>query len=251
MIVSKRVMSGQKHDFSGGFLKGTRLLALTGEWVCVEDIKVGDKLMSLNGEPCEVAAVPRATADTLCVTQASGHYAHLRDPTRTPPWGLVEFTCTRRQELLILTTQVVKNYNKSRECIRKVAVNQPRPFRTPDGRVINIIQATGKTFPLPCDEEAVDQYIEECTRPYLDKIIKCKCEVGDLRHLNKDVLASSTLVVSPLSFERPVMLPWLKEKFQRDVTLKELEGMAWLLGFWIGDGYRRAQVYGYGADYRA
>ncbi|QLG70263.1 hypothetical protein HG535_0A02010 [Zygotorulaspora mrakii] len=39
------------------------------------------------------------------------------------------------------------------------------------------------------------------------------------------------------------MRPWLAEYVQRDITDKELIAMAWMIGFWLGDGHRSGAVF--------
>ncbi|QLL31713.1 hypothetical protein HG536_0B05780 [Torulaspora globosa] len=47
------------------------------------------------------------------------------------------------------------------------------------------------------------------------------------------------MILQPISIEIPALGPWLEQCFERNITARQLEAMAWLLGFWIGDGHRK------------
>lgn len=46
-------------------------------------------------------------------------------------------------------------------------------------------------------------------------------------------------MLCPLTLEFPVLLPWLQSNLNPNVASNELKAMAWLVGFWIGDGHSR------------
>lgn len=53
----------------------------------------------------------------------------------------------------------------------------------------------------------------------------------------------SKIIWQAVSAEIPVLEPWLKQFIQSEVIFRQVEAIAWLLGFWIGDGHRRGVAF--------
>lgn len=45
-----------------------------------------------------------------------------------------------------------------------------------------------------------------------------------------------------------MLKPWMDKWFGEDVTSDKVKAMAWLLGFWIGDGHRRGAIFALHAE---
>ncbi|SCV05672.1 LANO_0H12640g1_1 [Lachancea nothofagi CBS 11611] len=229
-------------DFLGGFVKGTKIMMASGERKSVDGIKVGDFVMKEDGTPVQVVATPSKVTDTITIHQATNHTAHLKDPTRSPPWGVFGFTCAKRQSLKFETYQVKKDSYRSNGK-RVISIHQLTATQTRDGREIVVVKNKDKLYKHAGDEEAANEYISKVMGPYPYRIIDWECEVGDLDYLTGGPRTSTDLSFYPLNFENPVLLPWLENHFSRAVSTKEIEGMSWLLGFWVGDGYRRGPIF--------
>ncbi|SCU81818.1 LAFA_0C07360g1_1 [Lachancea sp. 'fantastica'] len=229
-------------DFLGGFVAGTQFMMANGERRAIETISVGDQLMKDDGTSVEVTAVPRKVTETVTIDQATKHTAHKKDPTRSPPWGVFKFTCAKRQSFKFATFQVKKDYEK-KIGKRIVSIHIEVLTRTRDGREITLVKTRDKIFRPRGDEAVAAQYIAEKMDPYPDNVIYWDCELADLEYLTAAPKTSTYLSFYPLVFEKPVLLPWLEEHFKRDVSGKDLEGMAWLLGFWVGNGFKRGPIF--------
>ncbi|CEP63938.1 uncharacterized protein LALA0_S09e05864g [Lachancea lanzarotensis] len=229
-------------NFLGGFVAGTKFMMADGEQRAIENISVGDKLMKDDGTAVEIIAVPCQVTDTVKIRQASNHTAHLKDPTRSPPCGLFEFACASRQSLKFATFQVKKDSRRSNGN-RVIGIHQMAVGKTKDGREIALVKNKDKIFRHDGDDYAANKYIAETMAPYPDKLIFWDCEVGDLECLTAAPRTSTGLSFYPIYFENPVLLSWLENHFERAVTMKALEGMAWLLGFWVGNGYKRGPIF--------
>lgn len=168
------------------------------------------------------------------------HTAHLRDPSRSPPWGVLEIELSGRQLLLLKTKQKIKQFTRLNG-LHIVEISQVCDHRTEDGRSIKLIKTTSKQFPRDCDPAVMELHIANCKVE--DEFIEWNCEVNDLKYLNKELRGSTKIMLCPLSSETPVLHPWLEKTFKRKISRKELEAMAWLLGFWIGDGHRRGALF--------
>ncbi|CEP63936.1 uncharacterized protein LALA0_S09e05820g [Lachancea lanzarotensis] len=229
-------------NFLGGFVAGTKFMMANGEPRAIENVLVGDKLMKDDGTAVEIIAVPCQVTDTVKIRQTSKHTAHLRDSNRKPPWGLLDFTCAWRQSLNFGTYQVKKDSFRSNGK-RVISIHQMAVARTKDGREIALVKNRDKLFRHHGDEYAANKYIAETMAPYPDQLIFWDCEVGDLEYLTSAPRTSTCLSYYPLYFENHVLQSWLEKHFDRAVTQKALEGMAWLLGFWVGDGHRRGPMF--------
>ncbi|SCW02481.1 LAFE_0F07382g1_1 [Lachancea fermentati] len=230
-------MTEKEHAFIGGLITGTKIFLSDGRLIPVEEIKVGARLMSLDGSDARVSSIHSSVDDILQINQTSCHTAHLRDENRAPPWGLIELGCSKRQRMKLRTKQRVKRITRKPERCSIIEITQLREHVTEDGRTIQTLRTTSKQFPPSCSSQTIEEYIESCKVP--NGFITWESELDDLKYLNKELRASTRLILCPLAVEIPMLLPWLESKFNRGITDKELEAMAWLLGFWIGNGHRR------------
>lgn len=223
--------------FIGGLAKRTEIFNSEGKLIPVEKIDVDSTVLSADGSFSKVVNVRKFNDDVVTVKQKSKHWAHLRDQKRTPPWGLIEMRLSKRQKVSLRTKQRIKQIAKSSSDCITVEVTQLRDHLTEDGRTIKTLRTTSKKFRENCLSETIQGLID--STKIQGGFIEWESELQDLRYLNKELRASTRILLAPLILEKPVLLTWLEKHFQRKVSNKQLAAMAWLLGFWIGDGYRR------------
>ena len=70
-------------------------------------------------------------------------------------------------------------------------------------------------------------------------IFNWPARISELNLLNKNTRLRTRLYLSPFEYNRPIMRKELETLFQKSITTEELASMAWLLGFWLGDGHKR------------
>ncbi|QLQ80753.1 hypothetical protein HG537_0E01070 [Torulaspora globosa] len=231
----RRTMSGDP-KFIGGLVKGTKVFLANGETVPIENIKKGDEVLTSGGGSAKVDEVlSDDDHDLVTIRQKTRHYAHLYDPSMREPYGIREMKCSKRQPLVLSTKQRIKIDKDNRsEGFRKVSVSQLADHQTKDGRIIKIIKDTCRRFPLATKAPEIIDYV----KPMLSegRCFSWQCEARDLELVNKRDQAGTRMLLQPISIEIPVLGPWLKEHFKIEITAQQLEAMAWLLGFWIGDG---------------
>ncbi|QLQ80882.1 hypothetical protein HG537_0E02370 [Torulaspora globosa] len=235
----RRTMSGDP-KFIGGLVKGTKVFLANGETVPIENIKKGDEVLTSGGGSAKVDEVlSDDDHDLVTIRQKTRHYAHLYDPSMPEPYGIIGMTCSKRQKLVLTTKQRIKIEKIRTEGFRRANVSQLADHRTKDGRIIKTIKETTKRFPLKTKKSEIIDYVEPMVLRSEGRCISWQCEAGDLdKYLSKERRAGTRMLLQPISIEIPVLGPWLAQCFERNITAEQLEAMAWLLGFWIGDGSR-------------
>lgn len=91
--------------------------------------------------------------------------------------------------------------------------------------------------PLFLTEEEEDELDPHATN------LQWPARVGDLQHLVGPVRAKTRLQLTPLSGGKSIMREQLKALFEKEISDVELGSMAWLLGFWLGGGYRASSLF--------
>ncbi|QLG72178.1 hypothetical protein HG535_0C05320 [Zygotorulaspora mrakii] len=234
-------MNSRELALTGGLTKGTKIFDADGILVPVEEMKAGTHVMSDDGSLSKVIAVHRSTGDVVNLTQDTFQYAHLLNEDRDPPWGLVQLKCSKLQRLQFRTFQKIKKYTK--HSLKKIIVEafQLCDQTIENGKVVKMVKMTSKRFSVDDEPTTIQNYIDsvkvECG------FIDWECELDNLKFLSKDCRTATRVLLSPLPLEKSVLQPWLETHFNRKVSLKQLKAMAWLLGFWIGDGYRRGAMF--------
>ncbi|QLL31038.1 hypothetical protein HG536_0A08540 [Torulaspora globosa] len=239
-----RTMNGDP-KFIGGLVPGTNVFLANWKTVPIENIKVGDEVLTSNGGAAKVEAVLKGDHDLVTVQQKTNHRAHLYDPSMREPYGIMEITCSKRQQLVLKTKQriMITRDNRS-EGFRRVYVSQLADHQTTDGRMIKIIKETSRRFPPTTKKSEIIDSVKPMVLQSEGRWIRWQCEAGDLvEYVNKERRAATRMLLQPISIEIPVLGPWLQQCFEREITAQQLEAMAWLLGFWIGDGARRGALF--------
>ncbi|QLL31517.1 hypothetical protein HG536_0B03810 [Torulaspora globosa] len=230
-------------EFIGGLAPGTKVFLANWKTVPIETIKVGDEVLTSEGGAAKVEAVLKGDHDLVTIRQNTRHRAHLKDPSVEKPWGIVEMTCSKRQKLILSTRQGIKIYNNGRG-VRVVSVSQLADCQTKDGRIIKIIKEKTRRFPLTTEAPEIRDYVKPMVLRNEGRCFTWQCEAGDLEeYVNKKIRAATRMILQPISIEIPVLGPWLEQSFERNITAGQLEAMAWLLGFWIGDGSRTGAIF--------
>lgn len=109
---------------------------------------------------------------------------------------------------------------------------------------------TGSTsFPLSTDLSVIKRHIKEKTSESIDEYCVRYCHVRNLSIVNKKISLSTKVLLSRIDLEFPVFKPWMDKWFKEDVTSDKVEAMAWLIGFWIGNGYKRGAIFALHSEY--
>lgn len=229
-------------QYDSGIDPSTLVWKFNGDKVAAGDVRVGDVLMQPGVKPARVARVIRGTAECYRRTLKSMHkkknvYTGITMPT---------IVCTYDTVFEFGTSQVVKNYVRQRVNFkptpkRMVVITVMRDHERTDGSVVSVPYNVGKQFDLDESNEVVDAYIEENTVPGI-KWHVWKGTHADHAMMKGDAAISTRRMRRKTALIKPFLRNWLKQRFAGEgigaITDKNLVAMAWMIGFWLGDGYR-------------
>ncbi|SCW00327.1 LAFE_0C01750g1_1 [Lachancea fermentati] len=245
MAISNSFPKNPETLLTENFTQGTSVIMSDGNCRLVEYLQIGDVLLTEDGSTGVVKKIEERWEDAFGIKQRKNHYIHFLDKTRDNPYGLFETTFFAKQVVLLETFQ------RSAESIRKEKDNQRRAyittvedFDTSEGRLIKLAKIVEKVFPSNTSNEVIQEHLSKYRKQAdNNRFVRWSCEVGDLKHLCYKTRASTRLLLMPLAFEKPTLLPFLEKTFHKEVSARELEAMAWLIGFWMGDGYRAGAMF--------
>lgn len=214
-----------------------------GEATPVEQLKAGSIVLTANGHEMEIDSIYSQTEKSHTLKQRTKHYIHLLESPRPLPWGLVEDNCFERSVLALCTYNRIMTSHNTKANIKMFRYCRLDDHLTEDGRVVKMIKFTEVPLPGETLMSKLRELADEQRKLYDNNFINWTCEVGDLKYLPKEIRASTRLLLHPISFEHPTLRPWTERKFKRKISDEELEAMAWMLGFWIGDGFRGGAMF--------
>ncbi|SCV99433.1 LAFE_0A03048g1_1 [Lachancea fermentati] len=245
MAISNNFSKKPETTLTENFTQGTSVFMSDGNCRLVEYLQIGDVILTEDGSTGVVKKIEERWEDAFGIKQRTHHYIHLVDETRDNPYGLFETTFFAKQVVLLETFQ------RSAESVRKERGNQRRfhivtveDFDTNEGRLIKLAKIVEKHFPSNTSDDVVQEYLSKFRKQAdSNRFVRWSCEIGDLKYLSDRARASTRLLLMPLAFELPTLLPFLEKTFHKKVSARELEAMAWLIGFWVGDGFRRGAAF--------
>lgn len=225
----------------GGFSDSCRLFLLDGTLIDVAQLKPGHLLMSAEGDAAEVLKVDQYTGNLTRLEQGYKHSNERYGPENLP-LGVTSCYVSDTQRFFFRTGQRVKMTRNTRKG-RVVEITQLKSFHLEGfGRLV--MPFTGsRTFPSSSTAMEVKNYIYEQTVTSDDGFLVWSGSKKSLFQLNKEIRIATNLLESPINVEIPVLKPWMDKLFAEDVSEEKLYSMAWLLGFWIGDGHRRGALF--------
>lgn len=237
---------------SGGLSTDCNLFLSNGTLINITQLKPGDLLLSAEGKASEVGLVVQFIGDLVAIKQKS---KHVKDglPTGYLPCGSMSITVSDTQELQFRTTQRVKRVTKKDKETgnekRVIEITQLRNiFFRGIGKLVRPITSS-KSFPITSQISSTIAEIKNHTKTATalsdDGHFYWKCRVKNLEEpkLSKELRDSTKVLLSPINLEIPILKPWMDKWFHEDVSSSKVEKMAWLLGFWIGDGHRRGAIF--------
>lgn len=223
-----------------------------GNLVNITTLKPGDLLLSADGKASEVERVARFAGDLVRITQK---YKHTKDgfPDGHVPCGVLNITVSDTQELMLRTTQRVKKTIKKDKATgnekRVIEITQLRSIFH-EGfeklvRPVNSSKVFGVTATISSTIAEIKNHTKRATAVSDDGQLYWNCQMKNLEDpkLNKELRDATKVLLSPINLEIPVLKPWMETWFSEDVSPEKVEDMAWLLGFWIGNGYRRGAIF--------
>lgn len=237
---------------SGGLSTDCNLFLSNGNLVNITQLQPGDLLLSADGKASEVEHVVQFIGDLVRITQK---FKHVKEglPNGYVPCGGMAITVSATQELLLRTAQRVKRVTKkdgeSGSEKRVIEITQLRSiFYKGFGKLVRPITSSKSftvTSPIFSTIAEMKAHTKKATSSSDDGYYYWKCRVKNLQEpqLNKELRGSTKVLLSPINLEIPVLKEWMNKWFNEEVTSGKVEAMAWLLGFWIGDGYRRGAVF--------
>ncbi|MCL6371310.1 hypothetical protein EXT53_22540, partial [Pectobacterium polaris] len=144
--------------FICGLVPGTKVFLANWKTVPIENMKIGDEVLTSDAGAAKVVAALRGYHDLDTIRQKARHHAHLQDASVGKPWGIIEMTCSKRQKLVLSTKQGIKIAKWRGR--RQVTVSQPADCQTKDGRIIKTIKQKTRYFPLTTEKSEIIDYVK-------------------------------------------------------------------------------------------
>lgn len=227
--------------YYGGFSESCRLFLSDGTLIDIAQLKPGHLLMSAEGDSAEVLKVDRYIGDSIRLEQCYKHSNERYGPENLP-FGVTSCIVSDTQRFFFRTGQRVKMTRNTRNA-RVVEITQLKSFYLEGfGRLV-IPFTSSRTFPPSSTCMEIKNYVYEQTITSDDGFLIWSGSNKNLSHLNKEIRIATNLLVSPINVEIPFLKPYMDRSFAEDVSEEKLYSMAWLLGFWIGDGHRRGALF--------
>lgn len=233
-------MATQYIPASGGLSENCRLFLSDGRLVNVAQIKPGDLLLSAEGTASEVELVVSYNGSLVKITQM---FQHDKDDLQAGciPCGVIELTVSDTQELFLRTKQRVKrSWKKNRPVIEITQLREV--FLNGFGKLVQPFSSS-KTFIESRDVSEIRNHIKRATALSTDGYYYWKSLEQNLGGVAAELRKSTKLLFSPVKLKVPVLKRWMDNWFGEDVSAERVDAMAWLLGFWIGDGYKRGALF--------
>jgi V-type H+-transporting ATPase subunit A len=232
-VISQSVSKFSNSDiivYVGCFEAGTGVMMADGTTKKVENIVVGNNVMGKDGQPREVVALPRGVETMYEVSVKTQHPIKI--------FNEVSFTCNSSHLLVVKTPQHIRI---SDHCIRGKQQTSVTYFdwateQTPSGRNVRLIKLFTRSWQH--DNHGGERQAHTCAEVFTRTIptadFDWTIEAHDLALLGDHVREATQQFLSPVLFE--------DEKLKRLLVAQGFNGqhtpkMAWLLGFWVGDGY--------------
>lgn len=239
-----------------GLAKGTKVYTADGALLPIEEIKVGDSVLAADGSAQMVTDTSCAAEEMFELTQRTGHKAHKTDSLRPLPFDLIRITCSSSQLVMVSSRLVSGLYlervnpavprvkNRADETVSSETTvgSSESSFDNMEDDYLDLSFEDDEGITIADIEEVQDQQ-EQKTNDGRISTLQWPAKVGDFDTMISNVRYRTRLQLLPFTFVKPIMRKQLSEILMREVTVPELGSMAWLLGFWLGDGYKRHAMF--------
>lgn len=225
--------------YVGCFAKGTQVLMADGSDKSVEDITVGEQVMGKDGTPRAVMGLPRGKEPMYQVKQITQH----RDPNAH---GLMDYVCSEKHVIVLKTPQrnIITSHTLRGSRFTSVVYFTMADVKTSDNRTISILKEKTKSFKHSFygDAEVANaKALEFSLRINMDSF-DWEIEARDYHMLGKHVKTASTQLINPVHSESGKLAKLIEDVGGRN--FKEFSAQAaWLLGFFVGDGYTESSMF--------
>ena len=229
-----------------GIAPSTILWKADGNKIEAGQVAAGDTLLGPDGGPVKVAKIVRAKADSYRRTLKSMH-------KKTDYTGIIMPTivCSTDSIFEMGTSQVVKNYIKQSVNYkptpkRMVVITVMREHTRPDDSTIDLPYNVSKQFDFDASDEEVDEYITAMTVPGVKRHI-WHGSIDDMQMVKGDARISTRGRRAKVAIVRPYFRDWLRRRYAGQgigpMNDERVKAMAWMLGFWLGDGCRGGAIF--------
>lgn len=225
----------------GGLSENTRLFLSNGTLIDITKLKSGDRLLSAEGKASEVERVVQFTGNLVKFTQTFSHVTTGFEPGYIP-YGVVSFTVSDTQVLVFRTLQRLKVMRVKEKRVFEITELR-KQLREAVGMLMLPVTGSRTFFSSSTIREAKD-YVKRKTAASDDGYITWNCVAKNIAQLSKELRVSTKVLLSPMNLEIPVLKPWMDKWYGEDVTSDKVDALAWLFGFWIGNGYRKGAIFG-------
>lgn len=224
-------------------VKGTKIYAADGALKPIEEVKVGDSVMAADGSARIVTEVSCAVEEMYELVQRTFHRAHKEDTSRPLPFDVIKITCSSSQVVMVSSRLVSGLYlERVNPAVPKVKNQTEELLSCETTLACSETSIEDGYLDMLCADEDTIAEIEEVDDGRISTL-EWPAKVGDFDTMISNVRFRTRLQLLPFTFVHPIMRKQLSEMLNRDVSAAGLGSMAWLLGFWLGDGYKRHVVF--------
>lgn len=196
--------------YVGCFSKGTNVLMADGSSKKIEDIQIGDLVVSKDGEATEVVHLPRGKEQMYHVKEESND-------------DNVKYTCNGSHEL-VLRTEASPYVDSETMSVSYFAVDQQKSI---DGDNAVVSKFT-KSFASVNDAELYANAMNS-------SFINWKIQAAYYNMIEKDVQEATMQICGPVKLSNNRLREFLKDG-KLSSRVESAESLAYLTGLWIGNG---------------
>ncbi|KAK6460729.1 vacuolar H+-ATPase V1 sector, subunit A [Scheffersomyces coipomensis] len=216
--------------YVGCFAKGTQVMMSNGDDKSIEDVAIGDKVMGKDGLPREVVALPRGREVMYEVSEKTQHRAE-------KIYGTTTYTCNATHKLVVQTNQRINmtNHVLRGEPQTSVTYFELRDKKDSTGRQYKMPYLATKSFQHKTHgpENAIRK-ANEFRNTVSTSNINWTVEARDVAKMGHHVRRATRQFSAPVLLENNELVKYIE---RNDYDGSIVNEMAYLLGFWVGDGY--------------
>ncbi|KAL1903195.1 H(+)-transporting V1 sector ATPase subunit A [Sporothrix stenoceras] len=231
-VISQSVSKFSNSDvivYVGCFAAGTPVMMSNGTIQPVETIDLGDHVMGKDGNPRMVMGLPRGTETMYKVSMKTQH--------RNENASLASFVCNASHLLVVVTPQHIR---KTTHVVRGKMMTSVCWFdwhtaQAEDGRPVRLVKLFTKSWDHDAHggEAAADAKAAAFQSELPAGDFEWSIETRDVSLLGIHVRKATQQLINPVLFQAG----HLSQVLERHGYESGAPEMAYLLGFWVGDGY--------------
>ncbi|KFA75562.1 hypothetical protein S40288_10114 [Stachybotrys chartarum IBT 40288] len=242
-VISQSVSKFSNSDvivYVGCFAAGTEVMMANGTTQYIETIIVGDRVLGKDGAPREVVGLPQGSDTMYRVSVKTQH--------RNETYSEVSFTCNASHLLVVFTPQHIRTTTHilRGKYLTSVTYFDWTRVQVKNGqdraRSVRLLKQFTKTWDhiTHGGEELANAKAETFKKTLSQEGFNWTIKASDVSLLGVHVRKATQQFFNPVLFEARRLRSMLEDYGFNGKCDKE---MAYLLGFWVGDGYYTGSIF--------